>query len=255
MRLMSTSIFIKQLNFPGRRSFSPSQTTWSPRMMTTMSASASTWQDRVNSILSQDRRVQNFPHYKPSEVHVSRMKELAKKAPELYDNPEITPREKWFQHSRYRQNSQMPPFHVHFRSELQAVIRYLYEGMTTDNGDVIQSNIRRATRLFEGSMRGLHGHVNIEEYACFPLYEQNYPHVKVAKFLAQEHEALHQAEEEARKALYDLLDKQEGDNLQKESVLSTLTVLLDFDDKLMAHLGEEEEIVVPMSLTDKPIFF
>jgi len=37
--------------------------------------------------------------------------------------------------------------------------------------------------------------------------------------------------------------------------MSTLTLVLNFDDQLMTHLGEEEEIVVPMSLTEKPIWF
>ena len=101
-------------------------------------------------------------------------------------------------------------------------------------------------------MRGLNGHVSIEEYACFPLYQQVYPAVKL-DFLVDDHKELHRAEEHVVKTLRNLQNDAGGKD--DELILSALEVVLDFDDHLMAHLGEEEEIVVPLSLTDKPIWF
>ena len=205
--------------------------------------------EQIEQVLAQDRHVLNFEHYTPSPEHVQRMETLAKLAPELYDNPDITPRSKWFQHARYHQNSQMPPFHVHFRTETQAVIHMLYKALQVPESQ--QQSIRRAAHIFQSSMRGLQGHVSIEEYACFPLYQQTYPHVDVS-FLTNDHKDLHKQEETTQKELSELSLQSSP---SKQAIQETLGVVLDFDQHLLAHLGEEEEIVVPMSLTEKSIFF
>ena len=210
---------------------------------------------KIQTILSQDRNILNFEDYTTSETHQKRMKDLAQVAPELYDNPAITPRSKWFSHSRFRQNSQMPPFHVHFRHELQGVVRSLSEAynVAVNGSDVakVRHLIQRADRMFQGSMRGLNGHVSIEEYACFPTYQSLYPHVPI-QFLVEDHEHLHTTEAKVTRALRNISNKQ---NIAVEDLLSVLTTVVEFDDMLMSHLGEEEEVVVPMSLTEKNVHF
>ena len=132
--------------------------------MTSLTIKAKTILERAQLVLSQDRGVLNFERYKPSQEHVRRMQSLAESAPELYNNPSITPRSKWFSHPRYHQNSQMPPFHVHFRQEMQGVIQYLVKAYSSgDPPKSVTSHIRRAHSTFVGSMRGLNGHVSIEE--------------------------------------------------------------------------------------------
>ena len=232
-------------------------------------------QKRIETILAQDRREENFGHYTSSDKHAKRIQQLAQIAPELYDNPSITPRQKWFGHARYYDNSQMPPFHIHFRCELQSVIKSLWRawqhllGHEYDDDDknntrkVLHGHVQRAQRTFQSCMRGLHGHVRIEEYACFPLYKQTCPALAdIVATLEKDHHELHQAEQGVHEALVDAvatLDKnlplEDGDTAIKNRLAKTLQTVLDFDDVLMAHLGEEEEIVVPMSLTDKPIWF
>jgi hypothetical protein len=217
---------------------------------------------RVKLILSQDRGVLNFENYTPSSGHVNRMKSLARTAPELYDSPHITPRSKWFSHEKWNQNSQMPPYHVHFRQELQDVVRYLFDAYNNNSNHHHPNNnkstmmIQNAHSLFVGSMRGLNGHVSIEEYACFPLYVDTFPNVDIA-CLYKDHKQLHKSEKAVQKTLSSLLEEEEksSEKASRQAILSSLQVVLDFDDRLMAHLGEEEEIVVPMSLTDKDIWF
>jgi hypothetical protein len=258
-------------------------------------------QQRVQRILSQDRHVLNFEHYIPSPTHVARMGRLAKTVPELYDNPGITPRSKWFTHPRWHENSQMPPFHSHFRSELQSAIQALYNAYeiiiivsSSPNHNNNNNNnketsitaatqrrmIERANHTFRGSMQGLNGHVRIEEYACSPLYKKTFPKVDIS-FLYQDHQHLHESERHVYNAFDAILLSSSSNNVddddfdddrkdddddddsstiiisiqKKEELASALNRLLDFDDELMAHLGEEEEIVVPMSLTEKEIWF
>jgi hypothetical protein len=99
-------------------------------------------------------------------------------------------------------------------------------------------------------------------YACFPLYVDTFPKVDIA-CLYNDHKQLHKSEKAVHRILSSLLEEEEKSSVivkvslsrQDIIVLSALQVVLDFDDQLMAHLGEEEEIVVPMSLTDKKIWF
>ena len=210
---------------------------------------------KIHKVLSQDRGVENFEHYVTSKEHQGRMKQLKKIAPELYDNPSITPRSTWFQHPRYRQNSQMPPFHVHFRHEMQQVLTYLYQAYSAKDASNRKVNIRNASSTFHGSMRGLQGHVSIEEYTCFPTYKNLYPHVDI-RFLYTDHRHLHNAEQNVSNSLTRLAEALgNGDSVDSSQIVETLELFLTFDDLLIAHLGEEEEIVVPMSLTDKDLYF
>lgn len=213
--------------------------------------------ERLQRVLSQDRAVLNFDQYTTSTEHNKRMAVLKEKAPELFDDPNLTPRSKWFNHKHWNRNSQMPPFHVHFRVEMQDVLRLLYEAYaaSTKNPKTQMRAIRNANSHFNGCMRGLSGHVRIEEYACFPLFKKAFPHADVS-FLEKDHKHLHKKEKEVNKAFSDaVLRLSAKDCIPPDQVLALTETVLDFDDCLMAHLGEEEELVVPMSLTDKEIMF
>lgn len=217
----------------------------------------SDWKARLQRVLAQNRRALNFVHYNVSESHKRRMQDLAEKVPELYNNPDITPRSKWFQHPRFSENSQMPPYHIHFRQEIQSVLNRLYEAYLTEEPRHQKQSLSAAYRLFSGSMSGLNGHVSIEEYACFPIYQEEFPNVEI-RFLYEDHTHLKESEAKLLQELEylssDACDK-ESSVSSKAKILARIANMLDFDDQLMAHLGEEEEIVVPMSLTEKDIWF
>lgn len=217
---------------------------------------ASDWQHRLNTVLRQQRRVLNFKHYTVSDDHATRMKELADTIPEVFDNPSSTPRSQWFDHPKFGMNTQMPQFHVHFRLEMQEVLRRLqqaHQSAIRNDDNQTRSSIALAVRTFMGSMRGLHGHVSIEEGAYFPYFERLYPTLDF-RFLYEDHEHLHSTEARLTRMLSDLMaasDKYDNNNKLSELLVDTIEVALDFDEELMSHLGEEEEIVVPMSLALK----
>eukprot|EP00980_Cylindrotheca_fusiformis_P015351 scaffold4304_cov71-Cylindrotheca_fusiformis.AAC.4 len=246
---------VKQLtSFSIKRMTSTMSKEATPTSSVSSSSSSSSWKERLDTILQQNRHVLNFEHYTVSKEHMERMKELAQLAPELYDNPEITPRSTWFDHVRFNENSQMPPFHVHYRTELQHIIHCIYKAYNEnddDNDDKQKKQLSRAFRSFSGCMRGLNGHVSIEEYACFPVYQDCYPKVNI-RFLYEDHKSLKKAEHKAMNKLGTLVQQ---DSVTKEDILECLQHMMDFDDHLMGHLGEEEEIVVPMSLTEQDIWF
>jgi hypothetical protein len=219
-----------------------------------MNATQIAQQEDVDRVLAQDRGLLNFPHYTVSEAHRQRLDQLRRQAPNLYDNPVISPRHTWFTHPRWHENSQMPPFHVHYRQEMQEVVRCLYEACKQEQQTTLKW-IRRATQIFRHSMQGLHGHVNIEEYACFPLYQREFPHIDFT-FLYEDHKDLHDAEVTVYKALEDAATAASTSTARPTTALQkALQVTLEFDAHLLRHLGEEEEIVVPLSLTEKDIWF
>lgn len=234
------------------------ETTTSPQHHRNNLTKDSLLEQRARDILAQDRHVLNFEHYRPGTAHAQRLARLsAVDLPDVFADPAIAPRSRWFTHPRYRVNSQMPPFHVHFRVEMQRVVSCLWEAATATSRRRRRHELpHRARRLFQGSLRGLHGHVRIEEYACFPLYQRAFPTVDL-QFLVDDHRALHRAETRVEEMLSRCCgDPQQKDDEDGDEVIwSTLETVLDFDDHLMAHLGEEEEIVVPLSLTEKPIHF
>jgi hypothetical protein len=63
---------------------------------------------------------------------------------------------------------------------------------------------------------------------------------------------LHRAEETVADAL-DTFRQQP--TAAPGQIVDAMEMFLKFDDQLMAHLGEEEELVVPMSLTKRDVFF
>jgi hypothetical protein len=78
-----------------------------------------------------------------------------------------------------------------------------------------------------------------------------YPGIDL-QFLYADHKNLHRAEETVADAL-DTLRQQP--TAAPGQIVDAMEMFLKFDDQLMAHLGEEEELVVPMSLTKRDVFF
>jgi iron-sulfur cluster repair protein YtfE (RIC family) len=191
---------------------------------------------------------------------LERIEQAKKEMPLIFDNPDLTRRDNWLQHPNWRKNSQMPPFHVHFRQEVQQSIRYLYQCLVSlsENKKIRAANsASQAYGAFRGCMSGLNGHVSIEEYAVFPQFQKRFPSVDI-HFLYQEHQKLHDKEAKTKKTLEKLSDSLKGnagEDVSSYTALDALQELLDFDQDLMAHLGEEEEFIVPMTLsTDRLVY-
>lgn len=218
------------------------------------------WQEILAVILKQQRNLVNFKDYTVTEEHQNRMKELANTFPEVFDNPSSTDRSKWFNHPKYAMNIQMPQFHVHFRQEMQNVLGYLakaHQVISSKNGkEDPQDYVRLAYRMFRGSMQGLHGHVHIEERAYIPIFQNLYHHIDF-QFLYDDHEDLHETESKLLSALNHLATStgpSHNDNNGtrfEEELVGAIQLAMKFDQELMTHLGEEEEIIVPLSLALK----
>ncbi|CAJ1935085.1 unnamed protein product [Cylindrotheca closterium] len=221
-------------------------------------------QERLQSVLHQRRDIINFKQYAVSEEHVERMQELAQTLPEIFANPTKTQRTQWFRHPNYETNNQMPNLHVHYRLELQGVLLYLQKAFHQleqqqqqqhdDENPAHASSLKSAYFQFKGSMEGLHRHIAVEEWKLFPVFQLRHPQIDL-KFLYEDHADLHQIESKLLQALLYLYETSSalgsGGIVHdlKEQVVGTIQLALDFDQQLMTHLGEEEEIVVPLSLT------
>ncbi len=200
--------------------------------------------NRLKVILSQDRHVVDFRSYQPSKEHLQRMAVLARGAPEIFNNPSITPRSMWFSHPNWGRSSQMPLYHVHFREEVQDVVRHLYDAFNTAANNR-KLAVRKAFTHFNFAMTGLDGHVSIEESNVFPRIQKSFPAVNI-DFLYEDHTELRKSEEGVVAAFNFVLFSDTA--MEKDDIVRLLETVLDFDDHLLAHLGEEEEIVVPLTL-------
>jgi hypothetical protein len=206
--------------------------------------------EELKRVLGEDRGVMNYTNYVPSQQHLERMMQFKMTVPTVFDNPTLTPRSKWFTHKNWSKSAQMPPYHIHFREELQEAIRALYECYSAKLAKAQARSAQRAKSVFVGSMSGLGGHVSIEERHLFPQFQRTFSNIDIS-FLYNDHKHLHREESAAKKKLEDLtraIAAADGILVPREDILPALNSLLAFDAELMAHLGEEEEIVVPMTL-------
>ena len=194
------------------------------------------WQEPLQRILDQRRDIINFKQYAVSEEHVQRMSELAEKLPDIFANPTKTQRTQWFRHPNYDKNNQMPNLHVHYRLEMQGVLLYLQKAYKWLQGDAEETNstlhsiLRSAYYQFKGSMKGLHRHVQVEEWKLFPVFQLNYPEIDF-RFLYEDHEHLHQTESRLMHALSYLHEASDDilpDDLE-DQVVATIQLALDFD--------------------------
>jgi hypothetical protein len=220
----------------------------------------STIMAQLKQVLSDDRDVLIYYNYTPSKEHLERIQQAKKELPIIFDNPDLMRRDNWVKHRNWRKNSQMPPFHVHFREEMQQSIRHIYQclvSLSENKTSRAATSASQAYGAFRGCMSGLNGHVGIEEYAVFPQFQKKFPGVDI-NFLYQDHQKLHDKEaktREALKALWDDLKGSAADEVSSDTVMDALQELLDFDQDLMAHLGEEEEFIVPMTLSTERLFY
>jgi hypothetical protein len=193
---------------------------------------------RLQRTLSEDRHSVNFTSYQTSDEHKSRISTRPSRM--------NIPRELWFKHPNYPKQHQMPTYHVHFREEMQSVLSHLlswYQNTST-------RDFTKAYRYFHGSMEGLHGHVQIEEGYFFPKLQSAHPDFDL-RFLYQDHQVLHQAEANLKEKL-EMVSKKlrqgKDADVTNQEKLSVLRLAVEFDEILINHLGEEEEIVVPLCL-------
>ncbi len=123
---------------------------------------------------------------------------------------------------------------------MQAVLKVL-DLASRETGAQRLSHCADALRIFEYCMQGLAFHVSIEERRLFPMLQREYPSVDVS-FLYEDHKHLHKLEDSLKKTLR-ACAKKDGSSLD-----AAISSALEFDACLLQHLGEEEEIVVPMML-------
>lgn len=205
---------------------------------------------QLRQVLGEDRGVMNYIQYTPSSEHVQRMKDFAKAEPSVFDNPKITPRETWFTNPIFSRSTQMPPYHIHFRREMQEAVRYLYETYAAKTPKSQSRAARNAQHFVQGCLSGLHGHVGIEEHRVFPMMQRRHPKVDL-QFLFEDHQRLDREERELTRELNQLVrstNSSQDSLVPREEIMKVLKKLLAFDKTLMTHLGEEEEVVVPISL-------
>ena len=145
----------------------------------------------------------------------------------------------------------------------------------------MMKGLRRTSSIFSKSMEVLNFHVTMEERYLFP--EMQKISIIDLSFLYQDHKHLHEAEAKVTSALDVLLQhllrtmtarsqeylKQQRSQGQSDSkddkgdrgdsdedvkggqmFLDLIACALEFDTVFMNHLGEEEEIVMPISLTN-----
>lgn len=221
---------------------------------------------RLKAVLGQDRGVVDYRNYNVCDAHRKRVANLPAHLK--------VPRERWFtRNSSWSRNSRgpvMPMYHVHFREESQECLRLLFlayreaasasDGTKEERGKATAKAAKyfhRAQRAFDGCTRGLGGHVSIEERHYFPQYQARYPDVDMS-FLWSDHKDLHETETRVRglfrqhgrsmvpkSSSSSSKSKNEG---EAQAILTLVDACLDFDTQLINHLGEEEEVIVPMEL-------
>ena len=215
---------------------------------------------QLQNILSQNRHVINFQHYQTCEEHKNRILQRPSRM--------NIPRNEWFNHPNFRKRPQMPSYHVHFREEMQSVLNILYALYQHNNNQEYEiKKFQQAYSIFQSSMETLHFHVQIEEGSFFPELQSKNRDFDLS-FLYKDHQYLHETEDnlirkfQSIKRKIDLNTKgkkknTENDNnqtlppspiisIQDKSEL--LVLAIKFDEVLINHLGEEEEIVVPLCL-------
>jgi hypothetical protein len=219
------------------------------------------------------RRAQSYTHYVPSLEHVQRRK--------MWPKEFQIPREQWFTHPNYPKQKQMPTYHVHFREEMFLVLRHTLKGLQLimemqlasksqeerkSAMKMITTQLTTAGQVFAHSMETLSFHVRLEEGHYFPALQKAVGSSVDLSFLYHDHKELHLAEEK----VHEQLRRTEGvlahvqnqppphahEQMQSDDYEKLLLAMLSFafaatafDDALLNHLGEEEELVVPISLT------
>jgi hypothetical protein len=199
--------------------------------------------DLLNNVLAQKRQEEIFYGFVPSPMHQARM---AKLPLELR-----IPRESWVDHGHWSLNKQMTAYHVPIRWKMQQVIAQLVacyhsnDAIAIDFGrsrPAMEEQLADANRVFSLCMMVLSGHVVKEEGGTFPSLGHFFPHVDMSD-MYDTHRELEDADEKVKSLFVEV-----EQNISHDLVAKLIQEVVHFDALLNQHLGEEEELVVPMSL-------
>lgn len=215
---------------------------------------------RLRKLLAEDRSTEIFENYTAGLSHITRMRKMRTVQPEL-----CIPRNDWMQHENWSLNKQMTSYHIPIRSKMQQCLRELV--MCFDaigrSGEIVQlggeqleimsDNIASAFKAFRMCIMVLSGHADKEEHNTFPSLMHFFPKVDI-KDMFDSHEGLDSAAEAVRDMFSELISHlaKGAVSTHKSNAHKQLADLIDaamqFDAHLNQHLGEEEELAVPMSL-------
>jgi hypothetical protein len=209
---------------------------------------------QIEVLLAEDRTVLSYTNYTPSASHLQRMHCLGATHAYIFQNPQVTPRFMWFSHPHWHLKEQMPQYHVHFRLELQEALRSLCDCYYSFSWKAQYHAAQNAHQYLDAMAQGLRGHASIEENYLFPDYHVKFPNIDLS-FLYHDHKRLHQVERAAKRRLRNLLERIQAifDRTRvvpRDEILPVLEALFTLDRELVAHLGEEEEVIVPLTLSE-----
>lgn len=204
--------------------------------------------------MAQSRREANFTSYLTSSSFQARKEKWPAKM-----KASSLRRENWWMHPDYHKYPQMPEFHIHFRVEMGNMLAAIYDAYSFHKEGSRNKRERRmnlALNIFEGSMSTLSFHVSIEERRVFPMMQHQVNDDGLdLSFLYDDHKNLHMAEERLMKSLKRCLaecvkgkETEAYDAAVEGSLHAVITHALEFDTIFLNHLGEEEEVVVPITL-------
>jgi hemerythrin-like domain-containing protein len=193
-------------------------------------------QVQLERVLAQDRSALIFTEYEASAQHKARVDGLGSLQ---------VRREEWLSHSGWGKRHQMPTYHIHFRQEMQDVLHLLSEFYASTKRDTRLAD--EADSRFVRFQSGLHGHVRLEETYYFPNLKAKYPRIDLS-FLYADHARLHEFEREVLRGFKGLQTIAEYGSIEREDKADMIRKVLTFDQCLVNHLGEEEDIVVPLTL-------
>ena len=128
--------------------------------------------------------------------------------------------------------------------------------------DRIHELIREMQRCYDSVHWSLRSHSNYEETKLFQFLKIKYNCPHFIELLLQDHSKIEQLESDIemilrkydgfsqRMARHYANEMQNAKNIERMATLSVdvLKLMLEFDDTLVRHLGEEETVVVPMLL-------
>lgn len=138
----------------------------------------------------------------------------------------------------------MPHYHNHFREESREVVRALNGCRTGAAGrGGIRAQLRRVARYFDGHCRGLSSHVSMEEGFVFSQLRSFHSAADLSE-LCNDHAALHQQQRSVSAMMTTL--SQADTEPAEDDLCPLVDAAVAYDDALLRHLGEEEEIVVPL---------
>lgn len=207
-------------------------------------------------IISEDRTEEIYWNYTVSMPHKLRMSKLSADL--------LIPRGEWTSHPMWSKNKQMTAYHVPIRRKMQQSIAQLVSCYHEHSAwsEEMREQIEDAQATFSMCMMILAGHVESEEATTFKLMRQRF--TKQAEDMSDmydTHRGLERSEKVLAAHFSDLVTPDElgqvvfGRRTRSKVhshvwLVQLIKALVGYDRELMQHFGEEEELVVPMNLTE-----